>query len=73
MIEIRYAHINDAKALGEIHSLSWKEAYKGIVSEKVMEEFSPEARTERFNITSHVVRRDREEEYRTAVCERRLE
>lgn len=48
MIEIRYAQAGDAKALGEIHSLSWREAYKGIVPDGVLEAFTPEKRAAAF-------------------------
>ncbi len=48
MIEIRYAEVGDAKALGEIHSLSWREAYKGIVPDGVLEAFTPEKRAISF-------------------------
>lgn len=48
MIEIRYAQVSDAKALGEIHSLSWREAYKGIVPDGILEAFTPEKRGTAF-------------------------
>lgn len=48
MLTIRYSVLDDAQALGEIHSLSWRAAYKGIVSDEVLKDFSPEARAERF-------------------------
>lgn len=48
MTEIRYAEVSDAKALGEIHSLSWREAYKGIVPDGVLEAFTPEKRAAAF-------------------------
>ncbi|GFZ33268.1 N-acetyltransferase [Clostridium zeae] len=48
MIRIRYAEINDAKILGEIHSRSWKIAYKGIVPDEVLENITAEKREKYF-------------------------
>lgn len=44
MTDIRYADITDAKTLGEIHALSWKEAYKGIIGAEILEAITPERR-----------------------------
>lgn len=48
MMKIRYANINDAKILGEIHSLSWKEAYKGIIPDEILSNRTPEKRQKHF-------------------------
>lgn len=48
MCEIRYANANDAKSLGEIHSSSWKAAYKGIIPEKVLDNITAEKREKYF-------------------------
>lgn len=44
MYHIRYADSNDARILGEIHSASWKEAYKGIISDEILNSFTSEKR-----------------------------
>lgn len=48
MVEIRYANAGDAKDLGEIQSLSWRAAYKGIVPDDVLEAYTPELREKAF-------------------------
>jgi ribosomal protein S18 acetylase RimI-like enzyme len=48
MFIIRYADINDAEALGEIHSHSWKIAYKGIVPDEVLNKITAEKRQKYF-------------------------
>lgn len=48
MIKIRYANINDAKILGEIHAKSWQVAYKGIVPEEILANITPERREKYF-------------------------
>jgi RimJ/RimL family protein N-acetyltransferase len=48
MYDIRYANINDAKVLGEIHSLSWKATYKGIVPDEVLSSITSEKRQRYF-------------------------
>lgn len=48
MIKIRYADISDAKTLGKIHSMSWKVAYKGIVPNEILENFTAEKRQKYF-------------------------
>lgn len=48
MCEIRYANVYDAKALGEIHSSSWKAAYKGIIPDKVLDNITAEKREKYF-------------------------
>lgn len=37
MYKIRYANVDDTAILGQIHSQSWKVAYKGIVLELITE------------------------------------
>ncbi|MBU5593510.1 GNAT family N-acetyltransferase [Clostridium sp. MSJ-4] len=48
MYEIRYANIDDAKILGEIHSQSWKLAYKGIVPDEILNNITTEKRQKYF-------------------------
>lgn len=48
MFTIRYANISDAKTLAEIHSRSWKVAYKGIVPDEVLENITVEKREKYF-------------------------
>src|SRR5690554_429819 len=48
MIHIRYADINDAELLGAIHSASWKRAYKGILSDEVLDDITAERRASYF-------------------------
>lgn len=48
MLTIRYANISDAKTLGEIHSKSWKAAYKHIVPDEILQNISPEKRQKYF-------------------------
>lgn len=48
MTQIRYANLNDANALGEIQSLAWRAAYKGIVPDDVLEAYTPEVRGKAF-------------------------
>ena len=48
MYKIRYAEKNDAKVLGEIHSQSWKIAYKGIVPDSVLDNITAERRERYF-------------------------
>ena len=48
MHHIRYADSNDAKTLGEIHSESWREAYKGIIPDEILNSFTPEKREAYF-------------------------
>jgi RimJ/RimL family protein N-acetyltransferase len=44
MYEIRYADVSDAEILGEIHSKSWKMAYKNIVPDSILDNMSAENR-----------------------------
>lgn len=44
MYTIRYADSKDARILGEIHSASWKEAYKGIIPDEILNSFTLEKR-----------------------------
>lgn len=46
--EIRNANINDCGILGLIHSESWKEAYKGIVPDSILDNMSAEKSEKRF-------------------------
>ncbi len=48
MPKIRRAQVSDAAVLGEILSLSWQAAYKGIVPEGILERLNPESRAEVF-------------------------
>lgn len=48
MCEIRYANVDDAKSLGEIHSSSWKAAYRGIIPDKVLDNITAEKRKKYF-------------------------
>lgn len=48
MVKIEYAKIHDAKILGEIHASSWKEAYKGIVPDEILNQITPEKREKYF-------------------------
>lgn len=48
MYKIRYADVNDAKILGEIHSKSWKIAYKGIVPDDALNNITVEKRQKYF-------------------------
>ena len=48
MYTIRYANVDDAKILGEIHSKSWKITYKGIVSDKILDNITVEKREKYF-------------------------
>lgn len=48
MIQIRYADVNDAKVMGEIHSASWKVTYKGIVPDSFLDRISAESRANYF-------------------------
>lgn len=45
---IRFADINDCKALGTIHCESWKIAYKGIVPDSILENMSAEKSMMKF-------------------------
>ncbi|WP_291582236.1 GNAT family N-acetyltransferase [Clostridium sp. UBA6640] len=44
MYKIRYANIDDAKVLGDIHSKSWKTAYKDIVPDEILNNITSEKR-----------------------------
>jgi ribosomal protein S18 acetylase RimI-like enzyme len=48
MYKIRYANVDDAAILGEIHSQSWKVAYKGIVPKEILNKISSEKRQKYF-------------------------
>lgn len=48
MYKIRYANVDDAATLGQIHSQSWKVAYKGIVPEEILNNISSEKRQRYF-------------------------
>lgn len=48
MYEIKYATIKDAYTLAEIHSSSWKIAYKGIVPDEVLDNFTVAKRQKAF-------------------------
>lgn len=48
MNTIRYANVNDARILGQIHSQSWKVAYNGIVPDDILNNMSSEKRQRYF-------------------------
>lgn len=48
MDKIEYRKIHDAKILGEIHASSWKEAYKGIVPDEILNQITPDKREKYF-------------------------
>lgn len=48
MYKIRYADITDAEIMGEIHSRSWKAAYKNIVPDSILNKISAENRQKYF-------------------------
>jgi ribosomal protein S18 acetylase RimI-like enzyme len=48
MYEIRYADVSDAEVLGEIHSKSWKIAYKNIVPDSILDNIRAENRKKYF-------------------------
>lgn len=56
---IRYANVSDSHALGYIHSLSFRTAYKGIVSDFILDNFTVEKR-EKYTQKSLI---DKIEEY----------
>ncbi len=45
---IRYANINDSKILGDIHSQSWKMAYKKIIPDLILDNMCAEKREKYF-------------------------
>jgi ribosomal protein S18 acetylase RimI-like enzyme len=47
-VRIRYADVNDAAVLGEIHALSWKVTYRGIVPDAVLDAITVEKMQQRF-------------------------
>lgn len=48
MYKICYADINDSRILGEIHSQSWKVAYKGIIPDEILNGITTEKRQKYF-------------------------
>ncbi|WP_138205610.1 GNAT family N-acetyltransferase [Haloimpatiens lingqiaonensis] len=48
MYNVRYADVDDAKILGQIHSESWKVAYKGVVPDEVLNNITAEKRQKYF-------------------------
>jgi ribosomal protein S18 acetylase RimI-like enzyme len=48
MYKIRYAGISDSRILGEIHSQSWKAAYKGIIPDEILSSITTERRQKYF-------------------------
>lgn len=48
MYNVRYADVDDAKILGQIHSESWKVAYKGVVPDEVLNNLTAEKRQKYF-------------------------
>lgn len=48
MYKVRYADVNDARVLGEIHSSSWKIAYRGIVPDSILDNTSVDKRQKYF-------------------------
>lgn len=51
MYKIRYASFDDTKVLGDIHSKSWKIAYKDIVPDEVLNNITSEKRKISFEKT----------------------
>lgn len=47
-LEIIRATIENATEMGLIHSCSWRKAYKGIIPDKIIDEFTSEKRAEVF-------------------------
>lgn len=47
-IEVRWANYNDWKELGSVHSDSYRSAYKGIIPDDFLENFTAEKRQEYF-------------------------
>jgi ribosomal protein S18 acetylase RimI-like enzyme len=45
---LRRATPDDAAALAEVHVTAWRQAYRGIVPDSYLEQFTVEARTERY-------------------------
>lgn len=48
MIIIRKATLEDASAIASIHVFAWKEAYRGIVADEVLDNLSIQRRTEQW-------------------------
>ena len=48
MYKVRRADVNDARVLGEIHSSSWKIAYRGIVPDSILDNTSVDKRQKYF-------------------------
>lgn len=46
--KIRYANLDDAKILGQIHAQSWKVAYKGIVPDGILNNITSDKRQKFF-------------------------
>ena len=44
MCYIHYVGAESTKALGVIHSVSWKSAYKGIIPDEILDGITPEKR-----------------------------
>lgn len=48
MLNIRFAGVNDAVVLAEIHTRSWKAAYKGIIPDETLDDITVEKRQKYF-------------------------
>lgn len=48
MISIRKAQPEDASAMATVHVTAWREAYRGIVSDEILENLSIQRRTEQW-------------------------
>lgn len=48
MYNVRRTNTDDARILGEIHSRSWKIAYRGIVPDSILDNISAEKRQKYF-------------------------
>ncbi|HNH26830.1 MAG TPA: hypothetical protein PLR93_07410 [Anaerolineales bacterium] len=66
MVTIRKAVLKDASAIATVHVAAWKEAYRGIVADEVLNNLSIQRRTEQWtnslsdehtHITAHLWRR----------------
>jgi len=60
MYKVCRADVNDARILGEIHSSSWKKAYRGIVPDEILDNISVEKSQKYFE---KALSEGREEDY----------
>lgn len=50
-MEIVRATADKAEDIGYVHAMSWKEAYRGIVPQEFLDNFTPEKRADAFRKT----------------------